>query len=170
MRVLAYYGPNDLREEEWPKPQPGPGQVRVAIKAVCLSGVDVLRYTAGGFGDERLPKPFVLGQDAAGLIDAVGADVADLPQGTPVVLDPVIACGGCPACRAQQHEHCRAPLMLGWPPTNGALAEYMVMPARNVVPVAARVSFAELACIAPLALAMHAATAVQIGPGTPVAI
>ncbi len=170
MRVLAYYGSNDLREEEWPKPQPGPGQVRVAIKAVCLSGVDVLRYTSGGFGDERLPQPFILGQDAAGLIDAVDADVTALPQGTPVVLDPVIACGRCTACHAQQHDQCCEPLVLGWPPTHGALAEYVVVPARNVVPVAARVSFAELACIAPFSLALHAAAVAQIVPNTTVVI
>jgi L-idonate 5-dehydrogenase len=170
MRALAYYGINDLREEEWPKPTPGPGQVRVAIKAVCLSGVDVLRYSTGGFGDERLPRPFVLGHDAAGLIDAVGAGVQDLPQGTPVVLEQLLPCGHCAACRAHQRGQCHAPRMLGWPPTNGALAEYVVVPAENAVPVAARVAYAELACIAPLALALHAAATARVAPDATVAI
>jgi L-idonate 5-dehydrogenase len=136
MRVLAYYGINDLREEEWPKPQPGPGQVRVAIKSVCLSTCDVLHYTTGGFGETPLPRPFVFGQDAAGLIDAVGADVQGLKPGMPVVLDPVL-----PDDR-----------ILGWPPTQGALAEYIVVPARNAVPIEGRYSFAELACLPALAV------------------
>ncbi|MCX7003215.1 MAG: alcohol dehydrogenase catalytic domain-containing protein [bacterium] len=136
MRVLAYYGPNDLREEEWPKPQPGFGQVRVAIKSVCLSTCDVLHYTTGGFGDLALPRPFVFGQDAAGLIDAVGAGVQGLKPGMPVVLDPVLP----------------NDQILGWPPTQGALAEYIVVPARNAVPIEGRYSFAELACIPALAV------------------
>jgi L-iditol 2-dehydrogenase len=156
MRVIAWYGRDDLRDEEWPTPSPGAGQVRVAIKACCISGLDVALSQDGCVSGLRAPVPFLLCHCAAGLVDTTGADVHNIPPGTPVAIDPLIPCGTCHQCQQGRFNVCIRVRYLGVPPTHGALAEYVVVPAANIVPVDARVSFGEIACTALLAAGIHA--------------
>jgi hypothetical protein len=97
MRVIAYYAHNDLREEEWPKPDPGRGEVRVRVKSVCICASDLTQYQTGGIGDSKTPVPFVLGHEAGGIVDAVGAGVTHLPEGTPVAIEPAMPAAMVPA-------------------------------------------------------------------------
>lgn len=170
MRVIAYYAKNDLREEEWPKPDPGPGEVRVRICAVCVCGSDLTQYETGAIGNLKTPVPFVLGHEAAGLVDAVGPGVQGLPEGTPVAIEPDIPCGVCERCRAGRHNTCPHVRFLGAPPVQGALAEFIIMPAANLYPVKAQIGFAEIAAIEPLAIGIYTVRKMRIQPGDTVAI
>lgn len=170
MRVLAYYGRHDIREEEWPRPHPGRGDVRVRIQAVSICGSDITQYTTGKIGDTPTPVPFVLGHEAAGIVDACGDDVRGLPQGTPVAIEPNMACGKCEWCEHGRPNLCPHVKFLGAAPVQGALAEYVVVPAQNVVPVRARITFAEMACIEPLAIAIYIIRKLGVGAGDTVAI
>ncbi|NLF39011.1 alcohol dehydrogenase catalytic domain-containing protein [bacterium] len=170
MRVIALYGPRDVREEEWPKPDPGPGDVRIRIKSVCICGSDKTQYELGRIGELAAPVPFLLGHEAAGLVDAVGPGVTGLVEGMPVAVEPAMPCMACDYCLGGRHNLCTGMRFLGSPPVHGALAEYLVMPARNVFPVKARISYAEIACIEPLAIALHALRLVPVGLGERVAI
>jgi L-iditol 2-dehydrogenase len=170
MRVIAYYAHSDLREEEWPKPEPGRGTVRVRVTSVCICGSDLTQYATGSIGDAKTPVPFVLGHEAAGTVDAVGPGVKGLPEGTPVAIEPAIPCNECEWCRAGRRNICPQVKFLGAPPVQGALAEFVVVPAENVLPVKARVTFAEIACIEPLAIGIYTARLMRIGPGDTVAI
>ena len=170
MRVLAYYAQNDLREEEWPKPEPGPGEVRVKIKSVCICGSDVTQYTTGGIGSSKTPVPFVLGHEAGGLIDAVGSGVENLFEGTPVAIEPDFPCGKCEFCLTGRQNICPNVKFLGAPPTHGALAEFIIIPAENAMPVKAPVTFAEIACIEPLAIGIYTAKKMNISVGETVAV
>ncbi len=144
MIVEALYGVKDIREEEWPKPEPEVREVRVQIKSVCIGESDVALFENGGTEFEKVPMPFLLGKEASGIIDSTGSEVEGLSEGTPVVIYPYISCDG------------QETKILGTPPEHGALAEYVVLPSENVFPVRAKVSFAELSCIEPLSRGIYA--------------
>jgi len=151
MIVEALYGARDIREEEWPKPEPKPGEVCVQIKAVCIGKADVALFENGGAQFEKVPIPFLLGKEAAGIIESIGADVKGLNENSPVAIYPYIPCGKCELCISGISKFCKKTKILGTPPFHGALAEYVIMPAENVFPVKTKVSFAEIACLDPLA-------------------
>jgi NADPH2:quinone reductase len=70
-------GPEELSWEDVPEPKPGPGEARVRHTAVGLNFVDVYNRT----GLYKLPLPFVLGQEGAGVVEAVGPGVGALKAG-----------------------------------------------------------------------------------------
>src|SRR3954452_10758582 len=76
-------------------PDPGPGEARVTVQACGVCHTD-LHYREGGINDEF---PFLLGHEAAGVVDAVGADVSDVAPGDFVILNWRAVCGQCRACR-----------------------------------------------------------------------
>jgi NADPH2:quinone reductase len=84
-------GPQDLRfETDWPEPQPGPGEVLVAVKAAALNFPDVLMTR--GLYQERQPLPFVPGLELAGVVTALGEGVTRVAVGDRVVAYARQAC------------------------------------------------------------------------------
>ena len=77
IRVHQYGGPEVLRYEETPVPEPGAGQARVKIEAVGLNYIDIYLRT----GLYPLPLPFTLGREGAGVVDAVGPQVTEVKKG-----------------------------------------------------------------------------------------
>ncbi|MDZ7674026.1 MAG: S-(hydroxymethyl)mycothiol dehydrogenase [Acidimicrobiales bacterium] len=81
-------------------PDPGPGEAVVAVQACGVCHTD-LHYREGGINDEF---PFLLGHEAAGLVEAVGVDVTSVATGDFVVLNWRAVCGECRACnRGRPH-------------------------------------------------------------------
>ncbi len=103
IRVHEPGGPEALRYEDVPMPEPGPGQARVKIEAVGVNFIDVYFRT----GQYRSNLPFIPGQEAAGVVDAVGPGVAEVKVGDRVA----------------------------YAPEQGAYAEYAVVPVWRLVPV-----------------------------------
>ena len=85
-------------------PDPGPGEAVVAVKACGVCHTD-LHYREGAISDEF---PFLLGHEAAGVVEAVGPDVRDLAPGDFVVLNWRAVCGECRACRRGRPWYCFA--------------------------------------------------------------
>jgi S-(hydroxymethyl)mycothiol dehydrogenase len=85
-------------------PDPGPGEVLVAVQACGVCHTD-LHYRQGAINDDF---PFLLGHEAAGLIEAVGPDVTDLVPGDFVILNWRAVCGECRSCRRGRPWHCFA--------------------------------------------------------------
>jgi S-(hydroxymethyl)mycothiol dehydrogenase len=85
-------------------PDPGPGEALVAIQACGVCHTD-LHYREGGINDEF---PFLLGHEAAGVVEAVGAGVSDVEPGDFVVLNWRAVCGTCRACRRGRPWYCFA--------------------------------------------------------------
>jgi S-(hydroxymethyl)mycothiol dehydrogenase len=83
-------------------PDPGPGEVVVAVQACGVCHTD-LHYREGVINDEF---PFLLGHEAAGLIESVGPDVADLAPGDFVILNWRAVCGSCRACERGRPWYC----------------------------------------------------------------
>src|SRR3954467_5736962 len=85
-------------------PDPGPGEALVRVQACGVCHTD-LHYRQGAINDDF---PFLLGHEAAGLIEAVGPDVTDLVPGDFVILNWRAVCGECRSCRRGRPWHCFA--------------------------------------------------------------
>ncbi|WKN47816.1 S-(hydroxymethyl)mycothiol dehydrogenase [Nocardioides sp. Arc9.136] len=83
-------------------PDPGPGEAVVAIQACGVCHTD-LHYREGGINDEF---PFLLGHEAAGVVEAVGEGVTDVAPGDFVVLNWRAVCGECRACKRGELQYC----------------------------------------------------------------
>src|SRR6516164_7510077 len=83
-------------------PEPGPGEATVRIQACGVCHTD-LHYREGAINDDF---PFLLGHEAAGVVEAVGDDVTDLSLGDFVVLNWRAVCGTCRSCRRGRPWHC----------------------------------------------------------------
>jgi S-(hydroxymethyl)mycothiol dehydrogenase len=85
-------------------PDPGPGEALVRVQACGVCHTD-LHYREGGINDEF---PFLLGHEAAGVVEAVGPDVTDVAPGDFVVLNWRAVCGNCRACDRGEPQYCFA--------------------------------------------------------------
>ena len=120
-------GPEVLRYEDVPDPDPGAGEVLVRMRAASLNHLDV--WTRKGL--PSVPKPRILGADGSGVVEALGAGVEGLEPGQPVVINPGLEHGGVIHVIG---EH-----------TQGVHAELAAIPATNVLPLRDGVSFEEAA-------------------------
>ena len=85
-------------------PDPGPGEALVRVQACGVCHTD-LHYREGGIGADF---PYLLGHEAAGVVEAVGGDVSDLAAGDFVILNWRAVCGQCRACRRGRPWYCFA--------------------------------------------------------------
>ena len=85
-------------------PDPGPGEALVAIQACGVCHTD-LHYREGAINDEF---PFLLGHEAAGIVEAVGPDVDEVAPGDFVILNWRAVCGQCRSCRRGRSQYCFA--------------------------------------------------------------
>lgn len=139
-------GPDRLRFVDVPRPDPGPGDVAVRIAAAAFNRLD--RFVLEGIPGVPIERPHVLGSDASGWVDAVGAGVEGLVPGTRVLVNPGLWDATCDACRAGDESRCRNFRIVG-EHTQGSVTERLVVPARNVHPIPASLSFPSAAA-APL--------------------
>lgn len=83
-------------------PDPGPGEALVAVQACGVCHTD-LHYREGGIGEDF---PYLLGHEAAGVVEAVGEGVTEVAPGDFVVLNWRAVCGQCRACRRGKAQYC----------------------------------------------------------------
>ena len=144
--IEAHGGPEVLTVGERPDPAVQAGEVKIRVRATALNRLDL--YTReGGRGLQReFPPPLILGGDCAGEIAEAGSGVGGLKEGDRVVVNPRLSCQQCPACLSGQDDLCRHSRFLG-SAMDGSYAEYLVLPAANVHPIAGNVSFDQAAAI-----------------------
>ncbi len=150
MRAVAIYehgGIDKLTLTDLPRPAPGPDDVIINVKAVALNRLDL--WVREGLPGLKLQMPFVLGSDVAGVIDEVGANVRGLAAGRRVTINPGWWDTTCEYCIRGQHSLCVNFKIFG-EHLPGGYAEYMCVPARNVLPIPDDFGFEEIAA-APLA-------------------
>lgn len=136
-------GPEVLKIASIPKPTPSYGEVVVRVKACALNRLD---YYLRIEEDDAMPMPHILGSDVAGDIDMVGEGVKQWKPGDPVVVSPSMSCGECDWCRAGAESLCPSFGILGYQ-TQGGYAEYVAVPARNLLPKPRTLSYEEAASI-----------------------
>jgi len=155
MRALVLRAFGDLRVEERPDPAPGPGDVVVAITATGICGSDIHGFT--GDNGRRHPGQ-IMGHETVGRVRTLGPEVTGPAPGTAVTINPVLACGSCPACVADRQQACAQGTVLGVnPAVLAAFAELVAVPARNVVPLPDGMPAEHGALVEPLSVGYHAA-------------
>ncbi|MFB9151183.1 alcohol dehydrogenase catalytic domain-containing protein [Roseovarius ramblicola] len=147
MRALVYTGRETLECREVALPRPEAGEVLIRVCAAGICGSDMHAYLGH---DARRPAPLILGHEAAGVVEGGPRD------GARVTINPLVTCGDCPACRAGRENLCPVRQIISMPPREGAFAEFLRMPERNLVPVPDEVPLATAALAEPLAVGWHA--------------
>ncbi len=117
-----------------PKPAPGPGEVLIAVRHAGVCGTDVHIADWNAWAEGRIKPPVVVGHEFAGEIVAVGDAVSELKTGQLVTAEGHIVCGHCLQCRTGNSHICRNTRIIGVD-RDGAFAEYIAMPATNVLPL-----------------------------------
>jgi len=117
-----------------PKPAPGPGEVLIAVRHAGVCGTDLHIADWDPWAQGRIKPPIVVGHEFAGEIESCGDGVTELRAGQLVTAEGHIVCGHCLQCRTGNSHICRNTRIIGVD-RDGAFAEYIVMPATNVLPL-----------------------------------
>lgn len=138
LRIHAHGGLERLVFEDLPDPVPGPGEVRLKVAATSLNHLDL--WVRRGVPGHRFPLPITPGCDAAGWVERLGPGVSSWKEGDEVVVAPGFSCGVCRACVSGDQNLCSSFGIIG-ETRDGADAEFVVVPARNLLPRPARLDF-----------------------------
>lgn len=173
MLAAVYHGPNDLRIEEVPVPEIGPGELLIKVLSASICGTDI-RIIHGNHrmyssGTVRIP-----GHEVVGNIDKVGEGLASFIVGERVFIAPNMGCGHCEQCVSGNNNLCSNYDALGVT-MDGGFAEYMRVPANsiqqgNVIKIGDSVDSAVAALMEPFACVLRGQNALHIKPGEVVLI
>ena len=158
MKALVFVGPRDMQYQEVPTPEPKEGEVRIHVKAVSICGSD-----SGGYkGGSAMRTPgLVMGHEFSGVIDKLGPGVTGLTVGQRVGTVTCLFCETCRDCQDGLGNVCMNRAIIGttmpkYGPYPGAMADFVIAPAKKIMPLADHVSFNEAALAEPLAIALRA--------------
>ena len=124
MRVSMYYSNNDVRLEEMPVPQIGPGELLMRVEASGICGSDVMEW----YRIHRVPM--VLGHEVAGVVVEVGEGVSRYKVGDRIIAAHHVPCNTCHYCLSGSHTVCDTLRKTNFYP--GGFAEYIRLPGINV--------------------------------------
>ena len=151
MMAAVLYAPADLRYEETDIPEPGEKDVLLRIKAAGNCGSDLHRIMVEG----TYHFPCVPGHEFAGEVVEAGIQVRGIGKGDRITAAPLIPCMRCEWCLQGQFNLCEDYDYVG-SRSDGAFAEYMKIPAFNVVKLPGSVDYEAGAMTDPAAVALHA--------------
>jgi NADPH:quinone reductase-like Zn-dependent oxidoreductase len=162
-------GPEVLEYTDVPQPSIRANEVLVEVKACALNHLDV--WTRGGLPGIKIPLPHILGNDIAGVVREVGELATWVQPGDDVLMQPGVSCGHCAECLQGRDNFCRDYDMLGYR-RDGGYAEFVAVPAVNVIPKPASLSWEEAAALPLVTVtAWHMlVTRAQVQPGEDVLI
>src|SRR3972149_2821105 len=166
MRVAMYYNNKDIRLEEMPVPEIGPGELLIKIIASGICGSDLMEWY-------RIHKaPLVLGHEIAGMVEKIGDGVTQYRKGDRVSASHHVPCNNCHYCLNGHHTVCDMLRKTKFYP--GGFAEYVLLPAinvdRGVYLLPDGVSFEEGSFIEPLACVLRGQRLAGLRPGSTVLV
>lgn len=121
-----------------PVPEPGPGEVLIRIRKTAICGTDVHIYNWDAWSQKNIHPPLTVGHEYVGEVAALGEGVLGYKVGHRVSGEGHIVCGKCRNCRAGNAQWCKYTEGVGVN-RDGAFAEYLCIPAVNVVPVSSKI-------------------------------
>lgn len=166
MRASYYRGDHTFRTGSAPMPAPGPAEALLRVRRVGICGTDLHIYQ--GHLDHRVPKGGIIGHE-------VFAEVMTAPtgsgfaQGDRVVVEPVLFCGTCRACRMGATYLCHHLKVLGVD-VPGGMQEYWTVPADRLLKVPDSISDDDAPLIEPLAVATHDVARADVKAGDTVVV
>ena len=166
MRVAMYYNNHDVRVEEMPVPEIGPGELLVKVEASGICGSDVMEWY-------RIQKaPMVLGHEVAGTVAKTGDGVDRFEVGDRVIVTHHVPCNACRYCLSGHHTVCDTLRETTFEP--GGFSEYLRVPAinvdRGVFTIPDGLSFDEASIAEPLACVYRGQRRANIQPGQTVIV
>jgi len=157
MKALQLIAASKLAVVDLPVPSPGPGEVRLRVKACGICGSDI--HGMDGSSGRRIP-PVVMGHEASGTIDSIGENVSAWKPGDRVTFDSTVWCGECAYCRSGRVNLCDSRQVVGVSCAefhrDGAFAEFVTLPQRILHRLPDGLSFEEAAFAEPVGVALHA--------------
>lgn len=169
--VCQLAAPGRLEFLDLPTPEPRQGEAVVRINRVGICGTDLHFFNGRPRGGPWSGGPWVLGHDAAGIVEGVGEGADALMVGKRVTVDPKITCGVCNWCRAGTPELCTDQSYLGMS-APGCLAELVAVPADQLALLPDSVSDDAATVLEPVAVALELESMVLpiLGAKRPVAV
>jgi len=158
MKSIIYSGAQDIRVEEKSLPEIAPGEVLIKVAYVGVCGSDMNIYQGV---HPRAKAPLVMGHEFSGTIVA---GHPTLPKGTPVTVYPLLSCGHCEPCLNGYAHVCNTLKLIGID-CDGAMAEYVKVPADKVMALPKTLSLKLGAFLEPLAVGVHAVRRSGYRPG-----
>ena len=161
MRVAMYYNNSDVRLEEMPVPEIGPGELLLKVEASGLCGSDVMEWY-------RIQRaPMVLGHEVSGEVVQVGTGVEQYKEGDRLVVTHHVPCNACHWCLSGRHTDCDTLHTTSFDP--GGFAEYLRIPEinvnRGVFPIPDHVGYDEASITEPLACVYRGQRRANLQPG-----
>ncbi|MPZ12331.1 MAG: alcohol dehydrogenase catalytic domain-containing protein [Kiloniellaceae bacterium] len=148
MKALVYTGPGELDYREVADPVAEAGEALLQVEACCICGSDMHAFHGK---DARRQPPLILGHEAVGTV------IGGAQAGQRVVINPLVSCGRCAACREGRGNLCgrRQMMSMNRP---GSFAERVTAPEANMLEVPASLTSVEAALTEPAATAWHGVT------------
>lgn len=161
MRTIVLEEPGKFLLTETPAPgDPGPGQVRVAVRGIGICGTDLHAYRGK---QPFFSYPRILGHELGVEVTAAGDGVTSVKRGDLCSVNPYMNCGECGACRRGTTNCCEKLRVLGVH-VDGGMREEIVIPASHVYP-SAKLTVAQLALVETLGIGAHAVGRAKPQPG-----
>ncbi|MFM2170954.1 MAG: L-threonine 3-dehydrogenase [Verrucomicrobiota bacterium] len=142
--------------QDVPEPEVGPMDALIRIKKTSICGTDVHIYKWDAWAQRTIPVPMPVGHEFCGVVEAVGSGVIDLKKGDLVSGEGHIVCGRCRNCLGGRQHLCPNTSGVGVN-RQGAFAEYLSLPARNVYKVDPNIPEDVISTFDPLGNAVHTA-------------
>lgn len=166
MRVAVYYGNDDIRLEERPRPAIGPGELLMRIESSGICGSDVMEWY-------RKPKaPIVLGHEVSGVVVEAGDGVTSFAVGDRIVTTHHVPCNACRYCERGLHNVCESTHRTTFDP--GGFSEYVRLPAVNVergtFKLPDDMSFEQATFVEPLACVLRGQRVAAVGANDTVVV
>lgn len=149
MKAAVLENQGVLTYKDVPTPEPGPGHVRLKVKAISICGSDIKRYVDG----HRM-YPLILGHENSGVIDRVGEGVNESYIGKRAAIIPLVPCFECEQCQRGFYSACHNYSFIG-SRQSGGFAEFVDLPERNALILPDDLPFEHAALIEPATVARH---------------
>jgi NADPH:quinone reductase-like Zn-dependent oxidoreductase len=133
--ILPRHGGREVLQfvDDFPVPSPGAGEALIKIEAAGINNVDIVNRI--GYPGITITLPHILGADMAGTVVELGESATGPKVGTRVVVYPLLSCGNCDLCREGRTNICLNWKFMGMH-IKGGYAEYISVPAENLLPIA----------------------------------
>ena len=159
MKAISCAAPGQLALVDIARPELKPGWVRVAIRHIGICGTD---YHIFEGSHPFIPYPLIMGHELSGTVTDPNGNPG-FAAGDPVVINPYLNCGHCPACRDGKPNCCETLKVIGVH-ADGGMAEEITIPAANLYP-ATGISLRDAAMVEFLAIGAHAVRRTELRPG-----
>ncbi|MEC1179126.1 2,3-butanediol dehydrogenase [Metasolibacillus meyeri] len=178
MKAARWHNARDIRVENIDEPVIASGKVKIKVHWTGICGSDLHEYAAGPiFIPVEQPHyvskdiaPIVMGHEFSGEVVEIGEGVTSVQIGDPVVVEPILSCGECAACKKGKYNLCKHLGFHGLAGGGGGFSEYTMVDEHMVHKMPEGLSYEQGALVEPAAVALHAVRLSKLKAGDKAAV